>query len=197
MCCFYPEMFYSSRVKNNQNTSVVSLLQAQTHCQLWIDNGESGVYSLVPSEKRYLPDFTQYPLVTGPVHSEAISTPRGAYRPAAISGAQNYSNTQVFTVLPGTHLLLGGESGRVGKVPCLRAQRRSIIQPSRGPKTRSLACKSRTPPLSHDAPRSKWSVRPLWRWSIITELSLCCITVAVETHSQLLLVADIPCFTAN
>ena len=30
-------------------------------------------------------DFTFYPLLTGPVYSCAISTPRGAYRPAAVS----------------------------------------------------------------------------------------------------------------
>ena len=51
-------------------------------------------------------------------------------------------NTQVFTVLPGTHLLLGRESVRAGKVACLGAQRLSIIQPSRRSNPRSLACKS-------------------------------------------------------
>ena len=40
----------------------------------------------------------------------------------AIVGALNYSNTQAFTVLPGTHLLLGLENARVSKVPCLGAQ---------------------------------------------------------------------------
>ena len=30
-------------------------------------------------------DFTFYPLVAGPVHSCAISIPRGAYSPAAVS----------------------------------------------------------------------------------------------------------------
>ena len=35
------------------------------------------------------------------------------------------TNIQAFTVLPGTHLLLGGESARVSKVPCLGAHRRS------------------------------------------------------------------------
>ena len=42
-------------------------------------------------------------------------------------GARNYSNTQAFTVLPRTHLLLGQESARVSKVPCLGAQRRSTL----------------------------------------------------------------------
>ena len=98
-----------------------------------------------------LPTSHNYLLVTGPIHSEAISTPRGAYSPAAISGAWNYPNTQAFTVVPGTHLLLGRESARVGKVPCLGAQRRDIIQPSRGSNLWSLACKWRTLPLSYDA----------------------------------------------
>ena len=94
-----------------------------------------------------------YPLVTGPVYSSAILTARGVYSPAAIIGPQNYSNTQAFTVLPGTHLLLGRESARVGKVPCLGAQHRSIIQPSWGSNPRPLACKSRALPLSHDTPQ--------------------------------------------
>ena len=64
-------------------------------------------------------------------------------------GARNYSNTQAFTVLPGTHLLLGRESARVSKVPCLGAHAMSEhIQRSRGSNPRSLACTSRTLPLS-------------------------------------------------
>ena len=100
------------------------------------------------------PTSHKYSLVTGPVPSSVISTPRGAYSLAATFGAQNYSNTLAFTVLPGTHLFLGRQSARVGKVPCLGAQRRSIIQPNRGSNARSLACKSRTLPLSHDAPQT-------------------------------------------
>ena len=82
-----------------------------------------------------------------------ISTAQGAYSPAAISRAQNYSSTQASTVLPGTRLLLDRESARVGKVPCLGAPIRSIIQSSPGSNPRSLACKSRTLPLSCDAPQ--------------------------------------------
>ena len=52
---------------------------------------------------------------------------RGAYSPAATSGSQNYLDTQAYTVLPGTHLLLGRESARVDKVPCQGAQRQSMI----------------------------------------------------------------------
>ena len=43
------------------------------------------VYSPISRLKAYHPTFTFYPLVTGPVHSCAISTPRRAYSPAAIS----------------------------------------------------------------------------------------------------------------
>ena len=109
------------------------------------------VYGLVSGAKRHSADYTQLP----PGHRTCsfISTTRGAYSPAAISGARNYSNTQAFTVLPGTHLLLGRESARVGKVPCLGAQRLSIIQPSRRSNPRSLACKLRTLSLSHDVPQ--------------------------------------------
>ena len=64
--------------------------------------------------------------------------------------------TEAFTVLPGTHLLLGWESAHVGKVPCLGAQywRRDLIQPTWGLSSQSLACTSCTLPLSHDAPNS-------------------------------------------
>ena len=66
--------------------------------------------------------------------------------------SSNYSNTQAFTVLPGTHLLLGRESACVGKVPCLGAQPWSISWSSQGLNPWSLACKSHMLPLSHDAP---------------------------------------------
>ena len=79
-----------------------------------------------------------YSLVTGPVRLQAISTPRGAYSPAAIFGAQSYSNTQAFIVLPGIHSLLGRESAHVSKVPCLEAQRRSIFSEA-GDRTRDLS----------------------------------------------------------
>ena len=42
-------------------------------------------YSLISSLKTYHRTLHFYPLVTGPVHSCAISTPRGAYSPAAVS----------------------------------------------------------------------------------------------------------------
>ena len=84
------------------------------------------------------PTSHNYPLVTGPVRSEAISTPWGAYSPAAIFSTQNYSNTQAFTVLPGTHLVLGRESARVSKVPSLEAQHQSIFSAA-GDRTHDLS----------------------------------------------------------
>ena len=45
------------------------------------------VYSLISSISS---DFTFYPLVTGPVHSCAFSSPRRAYSPAAISAHWTY-----------------------------------------------------------------------------------------------------------
>ena len=62
----------------------------------------------------------------------------GSIQPGCHSGAQNYSNTQAFTVLPGIHLSLGQESARVSKVPCIGAQRRSIVSAA-GDWTRDLS----------------------------------------------------------
>ena len=80
-----------------------------------------------------------------------LSTSREACTPATISGTHNYSNTQAFTVLPGTHLLLGLESPCVGKVPCLGA-RQSIMQPSRGSNSQSITYKLHMLPLWHNTP---------------------------------------------
>ena len=44
----------------------------------------SGLWSDIKSED-LSSDFTSYPLVTGHVHSCAISAPRRAYSPAAVS----------------------------------------------------------------------------------------------------------------
>ena len=44
----------------------------------------AGLWSDIKSED-LSSDFTSHPLVTGPVHSCAISTPRRAYSPAAVS----------------------------------------------------------------------------------------------------------------
>ena len=87
---------------------------------------------------------------------------------------KNDSDTQAFTVLPGTHLLVGLASVRVGKVPCLAAKSWSIIQPSQGSNLRSLTCKSHMLPLNHDAPRqdvvsSTYSRPPMWYWYPTTD----------------------------
>ena len=87
------------------------------------------VCSLVSSAKRYSPDSTQ--LLPGHRTCSFIShlNSPGSMQPAdAVFGTQNYSNTQAFTVSPGTHLLLGRENARVSKVSCLGKQRRSIIR---------------------------------------------------------------------
>ena len=96
------------------------------------------VYSLVSSAKRHSPDFTQLPPGCRTCSFISHLKSRGAYRPAAIFGARNYSSTQAFTVLSGTHSLLGRESARVSKVPCLGAHRRSIFSPA-GDRTRDLS----------------------------------------------------------
>ena len=80
------------------------------------------VYSLVSSAKHHSPDFIQLP----PGHRTCsfighLNFPRSIQPSCHFFGARNYSNTQAFTVLPGTHLLLGRESARVSKVPWLGA----------------------------------------------------------------------------
>ena len=57
-----------------------------------------------------------------------------------------------FTVLPGTHCTSASKKCTCGQSACLGAQRRSIIQLSRGSNPQSLACKSRALPLSPDGP---------------------------------------------
>ena len=49
------------------------------------------VYSLISSLKIHHPTLHFYPLVTGPVHLCAISTPRRAYSPAAVSAHWTYT----------------------------------------------------------------------------------------------------------
>ena len=127
---------------------------------------EVQVYSLVSSTKRYSPDFTQLP----PGHRTCsfishLNSPR-SIQPGCHFRRTGLFNAQAFTVLPGTQSFLGRRSARVGKVPCLEAQCRSIIQRSRGSNTRSLAYKSRTLPLSRDAPR-KGTMTALKCWRLM------------------------------
>ena len=115
------------------------------------------VYGLVSGTKCHSPDFTQL----APGHRTCLFISHlkswGAYSLAAISSARNYSSTQAFTVLLGTHLLLGLVSACVGKVPCQGTQHLGVIQPSRRWNPRSLTCRSRTLPLSHyTPPTSAW-----------------------------------------
>ena len=66
-----------------------------------------------------------------------------------------FKHTEAFTVLYQVSTYSWVESARVGKVPCLGAQRLSTIQPSRRLNPRSLASKLRRLPLSHDSPHCK------------------------------------------
>ena len=100
------------------------------------------VYSLVSrlSAKRHSPDSTQLP----PGHRSSsfishLNSP-GSMLVTTISGAQNYSNTQAFTVLLSTHLLLGRGSARVGKVPLPRSttSEHNSAQPGMEPATSGL-----------------------------------------------------------
>ena len=92
------------------------------------------VYSLVPSAKRHSPDFTQLP----PGHRTCsfishLNSP-GSIQPGCHFSAhgtlQTHKPTPSYTVVPGTYILLGRESARAGKVPCLGAHRRSIFSAS-------------------------------------------------------------------
>ena len=53
----------------------------------------------------------------------------GSILPCCHHGAGNYSNTQAFPVLPGTHLLMGRANACVDRVPCPRAHHHSTAQP--------------------------------------------------------------------
>ena len=96
------------------------------------------VYSLVSGAKRHSPDYTQLP--SG---HRTCSFLRHLNSPGSIQPGCHFRSTELLkhtavTVLPGTHLLLGRESARVGKVPCLGAQRRSTFKAA-GNQTRDLS----------------------------------------------------------
>ena len=112
------------------------------------------VYSLISNAKRHSPDFT--PLPPGHRTCSFIIKPsqldpgEHTARPCHFRRTELF-NTQAFTVLPGTHLLLGRESARVSKVPCLGAQRRSIFSAAED-RTRDLSLVSRA--------RCHWATTP-------------------------------------
>ena len=88
------------------------------------------VYSLASCTKCYSPNFTQLP----PGHRTCsflkpsqLLAEHTAWLP--FLALRNYSNTQAFLVLPGTHLLLVWESAHLGKVPCPGTQCCSAIKP--------------------------------------------------------------------
>ena len=111
------------------------------------------VYNLASSTKHHSPNFMQLP----PGHRTwsfigHLNSP-GSIQPGChFWCAKLFKHTRAFTVLSGTHLLLGLASACMGKMPYLGAQRRNIIQPSQGSNLRSLTFKSHMLPLSHDAP---------------------------------------------
>ena len=75
---------------------------------LWSGNGGglwSGIWSEAPFARLYTIAQDLF------IHQHLNSPPGGgAYSPAAIIGSQNYSTTQAFTVLSGTHLLPSRET---------------------------------------------------------------------------------------
>ena len=113
------------------------------------------VYSLVSSAKRHSPDFTQLP----PGHRTCLfirhlNSPGSIYSPAAIFGARNYSNTQLSLHCPTRYPLTPGWRECTCEQSALpRSTTSEHIQRSRKSNPRSLACTSRTLPLSHDAPQ--------------------------------------------
>ena len=78
-------------------------------------------------------DFTFYPLVTGPVHPCAISTPRGAYSPAAVSAHKTY---RTHCHLCPTRYSFSTESSEAfeGEVSCPRTHHLTSVQRLRGEK---------------------------------------------------------------
>ena len=79
------------------------------------------VYSLISSLKTYHPSLHLTPFVTGPVHSCAISTPRRAYSPAAVSAHWIY---RTHCHLCPTRYSFSPESSEAfeDEVPCPRTQ---------------------------------------------------------------------------
>ena len=109
------------------------------------------VYSLVSSALRHSPDFSQ--LAPGHRTCSFISHLNfpGSKQPGC-----HFRRTELFEHIslhcpPGSHFLLGRESACVSKVP--KGKTSEHIQRSRGSNPRSLACTSRTLPLSHGAPQ--------------------------------------------
>ena len=108
------------------------------------------VHSLISSTKCYSPDFPQLPpgRVQGPVHSEAVSNRPGSMQPIChFQCTKLFKHANLHCPIPGTHLLLGWESGHAGRVLAYRSTTAKYFQPSRGSNPWYLACKSRTLPL--------------------------------------------------
>ena len=78
-------------------------------------------------------DFTSYPLVIGPVHSCAISTPRRAYSPAAVSAHWTYC-THCHLCPTRYSFLPESSEAFEGEVSCLRTQHLNNVPRLRGEK---------------------------------------------------------------
>ena len=113
------------------------------------------VYSLVSTAKRHSPDFTQLP----PGH-RTCSFISHVNSLGSIQPGRDFRRTEIFKhtnlhchwptsypLTPGSRECTCGQS----TFP-IGAQRRSIFQRNRGSNPRSLACTSRTLPLTHDMP---------------------------------------------
>ena len=113
------------------------------------------VYSLVSSAKRYSPDFTQ--LLPGHRTCSFISH---LNFPGSIQPGCHFRRTELFkhtsSHCPTRYPLTpGSRECTCGQSALPRSIRSEHIQPSRGSNPQSLACKSRTLPLSHGARHKK------------------------------------------
>ena len=111
------------------------------------------VYSLVSSAKRHSPDFTQLP----PGH-RTCSFINHLNPPGSIQPGCYFRRTELFKHrslhCPTRYPLTPWSRGWTCEQSALpRSTTSEHIQRSRGSKPRSLACTSRTLPLSHEAPR--------------------------------------------
>ena len=74
----------SSHISQIKRVVLLPVTSGFNHCWAFL-SGKVKVQVFYIKSEDLTSDFTFYPLVTGPNHSCAISTPRGAYSPAAVS----------------------------------------------------------------------------------------------------------------
>ena len=121
------------------------------------------VYSLVSSANRYSPDFTQLPpghrtcSFISHLNSPGSIQPGCHFRPMKLFKHTSLHCPIRYPLTPGSRECTCKQSA----LP--RSTMSKHIQHSRGPNPRSLACKSRTVPLSHDAPQT-FHYLPFCKW---------------------------------